>query len=61
LASKYAILGQSDNSINLAVGSVGVNVYVNNTEWRGKEKVGELVQKLLDLAAIAAWPRVDAE
>jgi len=59
VAGKYPVQFWDGNSVAFSTGSVSVTVRVWKAEWQSKGRILELAPKLLDLDAIAAWPRIE--
>ena len=58
VADKFPVQSWGASSVTFWTGSVNVSLSVEKAEWQSKEKMLELATKLIDLDAIAAWPRI---
>jgi len=59
LAGKYPLALWENESIGLWAGGVNVEFRVQRPEWQGKNEILEVAMGLLDLGAIASWPRIE--
>ena len=58
-ARKQVVHAEGNGAASLVAGGVRMRLAVKKAEWRDKKAVLELVPKLLDLAAITAWPMIE--
>jgi len=59
VAGKFPVQSWGKGSITFLTGSVNVILSVQKAEWKSKDKMLELATELIDLDAIAAWPRIE--